>query len=73
MEVKNDVREVKGVISPPKFPPPSFGGGSSNGNGDGGGSGSEGGDGSGSGGDDNCWDLVCFIKYSAALYILKKM
>ena len=44
MEVKNDVREVKAVVGPPKFPPPSLTSGS----------GGEGGDGSGSGG--NSWD-----------------
>ena len=56
MEVKNDLREVKSVVHPPKFQPPSSGGG------DGGGSGNEGGDGSGgegeddSGSDGNSWD-----------------
>ena len=44
MEVKNDMREVKAVVGPPKFPPPSSTSGS----------GGEGGDGSGSGG--NSWD-----------------
>ena len=42
MEVKNDIREVKAIVGPPKFPPPSSNGGS----------GDEGGDGSGS----NGWD-----------------
>ena len=42
MEVKNDIREVKAIVGPPKFPPPSSNGGS----------GGEGGDGSGS----NGWD-----------------
>ena len=72
MEVKNDLKEVKAIICPPKFPPQSFGGGSGSGSGgegeDGSGigsdSGDEGGDGSGSGNDDcddssgdgNSWD-----------------
>ena len=45
MEVKNDLKEVKAIICPPKFPPQSFGGGN------GSGSGGEGEDGSGGGGD----------------------
>ena len=44
MKVKNDMKEVKAVVGPPKFPPPSLTSGS----------GGEGGDGSGSGG--NSWD-----------------
>ena len=44
MEVKNDIRAVKAVVGPPKFPPPSSNGGS----------GSEGRDDSGSG--SNGWD-----------------
>ena len=54
MEVKNDMRMVKAIIGPPKFPPPSFDSGGRGG--DGGGSGSEGGDDSGSGSDGNGWD-----------------
>ena len=44
MEVKNDIRAVKAIVGPPKFPPPSSNGGS----------GSEGRDDSGSG--SNGWD-----------------
>ena len=51
MEAKNDLREVKAIVSPPKFPPPSSGSGSGSGGGGRGGNGSEGGNGSGSGGD----------------------
>ena len=72
MEVKNDLKGVKVVIRPPKFPPPSSssangsegGDGSGSGGDDKDGNGSEGGDGSGSGSDDgdgsggdgNSWD-----------------
>ena len=44
MEVKNDIRAVKAIVGPPKFPPPSSNGGS----------GGEGGDDSGCG--SNGWD-----------------
>ena len=56
MEVKNDIREVKAIVGPPKFAPPSSDSGSRGG--DRGGSGGEGGDDSdsGSGSDGNGCD-----------------
>ena len=54
MEVKNDLKEVKAIVHPPKFPPPSFGGGNGGKGGDGSGSGGD--DGDGSGDDGNDWD-----------------
>ena len=63
MKVKNDLREVKAIVRPPKFPPPSSSSGSGGGGerGDDSDSGNDGEDGSGDDGEDGNGLILCLI------------
>ena len=61
MEVKNDLKEVKAIVRPPKFPPPSSGSGSGGEVGDDSDSGNDGEDGSGDDEDGNGLYFITFF------------